>query len=96
MKAFARRLTVAVLAVTPPSLAAQNIQDLLARIERLERRVAELEGKSDTTPVAVATVAHEQASRVPVAETAPPEFPSPRMADPPAFPEFLIRPVAIA
>ncbi|MBI4475304.1 MAG: hypothetical protein HY646_21755 [Acidobacteria bacterium] len=80
MKPFVLCLSVLVLALTPANLAAQTIQDLLARIERLERRVVELEGKSTTTPAAVAAVAPEQVAQVPTGESAPPEFPSLHMA----------------
>src|SRR4051812_12360480 len=76
MKSTALCLCVFLSLLVPRNLQAQNVQDLLARIERLERRVAELEGKP-AEAVKPATPTHEEATHTPAVDAAAqPEFPS--------------------
>lgn len=78
MKPFLVCATLVMLALTPLNLAAQNIQDLLARIESLEKRLADMEGRS--APAAAPQVtppATPEAHAVTAVEgTNQPEYPS--------------------
>src|SRR5438477_13102083 len=52
-------LVILALLAAPFDLCAQNVQDLLARIERLEKRVAELEGTKPEEAKPVTAVSHD-------------------------------------
>jgi hypothetical protein len=66
---------VALLAL-PFNLYSQSVEDLLARIEKLEKRMAELEGTKQEEPKPLAAVPHDHDQVPQPGEAAQPQYPA--------------------